>query len=251
VNNVELLGKEENSVKNKSMKLDSVGEILKYHRELKGLSLDKVAKDTYIKLKYLSALENDLPDVMPAPVYVYSYIKHYSKLLGLDGSAMVKLYQEQNEFGEPSVSRSDKISDSSKISFERDFLFNNTMEFNNLSENILGESAAVSEPQPISKEEVRPAYVEIKPSELPVLSQKPEVVLDEPLVKDAKLEAEMIIEQANQEARLIIIRAQEEAEILRSDSYNYAESVLKNLENNLFRVFEEIKNGRSFLNGNK
>lgn len=251
MNNVELLGKEENSVKNKAMKLDSVGEILKYHRELKGLSLDKVAKDTYIKLKYLSALENDLSEVMPAPVYVYSYIKHYSKLLGLDGSAMVKLYQEQNEFGEPSVSRSDKISDGSKGSFERDFLFNNTMEFNNLSENVLDEVTSSLEPQVIAKEEVRPAYVEIKPIDEPTSIQKPEISFEEPVVKDAKLEAERIIALANQEAKQIILRAQEEAEVLRSDSHNYAENVLKNLESNLFRVFEEIKNGRSFLNGSK
>jgi cell division septum initiation protein DivIVA/transcriptional regulator with XRE-family HTH domain len=92
---VNLLGKKENTPSSSAPGFDSVGQILKYYRELKGLSLEEVSKRTYIKLKYLDSLEENHQDIMPAPVYVYSYIKHYAKLLGLEGAELVKLYQKQ------------------------------------------------------------------------------------------------------------------------------------------------------------
>jgi transcriptional regulator with XRE-family HTH domain len=109
LSDVNLLGKKENTTSNSAPGFDSVGQILKYYRELKGLSLEEVSKRTYIKLKYLNSLEENLQDLMPAPVYVYSYIKHYAKLLGLEGGDLVKLYQKQCNLNEEEENTSPKV----------------------------------------------------------------------------------------------------------------------------------------------
>lgn len=68
--------------------------LLKETRQSQGLTLEDVAQKTYIKLPYLQALEEGAIEALPAPVYTYGYIRQYAKLLGLDGSSMVAQFQQ-------------------------------------------------------------------------------------------------------------------------------------------------------------
>jgi cytoskeleton protein RodZ len=83
----------------------TVAEVLKQERETQGISLEEVAQKTYIKLHYLHALEEDRPDLLPAPVYTCGYIRQYAKLLGLNGADLVNIYQSQHKPREYSIVR--------------------------------------------------------------------------------------------------------------------------------------------------
>ena len=85
--------------------MTTVAEALKCERETQGISLDEVAQKTYIKLHYLHALEEDRPDLLPAPVYTCGYIRQYAKLLGLNGADLVNIYQQQHKPREYSIVR--------------------------------------------------------------------------------------------------------------------------------------------------
>jgi len=73
------------------MKTKTIGEILKEERELHRLSIEKLAKKTCIKKKYLIALENNQFDQLPAATFVKGYIKIYSQLFGFDHQPLIAL----------------------------------------------------------------------------------------------------------------------------------------------------------------
>ncbi|MBC7545891.1 MAG: helix-turn-helix domain-containing protein [Candidatus Sericytochromatia bacterium] len=85
--------------------MTTVAEVLKRERETQGIPLEDVAQKTYIKLHYLHALEEDRPDLLPAPVYTCGYIRQYAKLLGLNGADLVNIYQQQHKPREYSIVR--------------------------------------------------------------------------------------------------------------------------------------------------
>ncbi len=59
-------------------------------REARGLTLRDVERDTRISTKYLQALEEGRPEVLPAPVYARAFTRTYAQYLGLDASALVQ-----------------------------------------------------------------------------------------------------------------------------------------------------------------
>lgn len=71
------------------------GSILKQRREELGLDIREISELLKIKLEYLSAIENDLFDKLPAPVYTRGYIRSYSKYLSVDPADIIKLYSKQ------------------------------------------------------------------------------------------------------------------------------------------------------------
>lgn len=73
----------------------SIGEELRRARELMGATLSDVENETKIRTKYLAAMENDAFDVLPGKVYVKGFLRNYARFLGLDGEALVNLYEEQ------------------------------------------------------------------------------------------------------------------------------------------------------------
>ncbi|MFN4152198.1 MAG: helix-turn-helix domain-containing protein, partial [Candidatus Sericytochromatia bacterium] len=73
---------------------DSVGKILRYYRNLKGFTIEEVHQKTYIKPKTIELLEEDNTESL-SEINLRTSLKQYAKLLGLDGSELVKLYQKQ------------------------------------------------------------------------------------------------------------------------------------------------------------
>lgn len=72
----------------------SAGQTLLQVRLERGLSLEDVSKQTFIKLHYLQALEEDRFELLPAPVYTCGYIRQYARILNLDETDIVQRYQE-------------------------------------------------------------------------------------------------------------------------------------------------------------
>jgi transcriptional regulator with XRE-family HTH domain len=73
----------------------SVGLELKTAREAKKISLDTISKKTKIPVKYLEALEQDQFDVFPSQIYAKSFIRAYSKVIGLDPSVMTRQFNAE------------------------------------------------------------------------------------------------------------------------------------------------------------
>lgn len=199
--------------------VNTVSQLLKREREARGITLEEVAQKTYIKLHYLHALEEDRPDLLPAPVYTCGYIRQYAKLLGLDGAELVNLYQQQSKAQEYTIVRTVGT-----------------------DETPVGDEGVV-EPAP---QPVRPAPVLAEPvvkepvSNVEIRIESPDALLAHP-------EAEKILALARQQGEEIIEKARLEAQRLRQGAEQYAEQVLMQLEQDISRTLTVIKNGRTYL----
>ena len=70
------------------------GAFLAAKRGERGLSLEQAASATRIRPEFLSALEADEPELLPAPVYARGYLRTYARYLGLDEESLVaRLHQ--------------------------------------------------------------------------------------------------------------------------------------------------------------
>src|SRR5258708_15423976 len=70
------------------------GAFLAAKRGERGLSLQQAASATHIRPEFLSALEADEPELLPAPVYARGYLRTYARYLGLDEeSPVARLHQ--------------------------------------------------------------------------------------------------------------------------------------------------------------
>ena len=63
---------------------NSLGEMLKRARELRGLTLERVARETKIPQRHLEALEHDNLAVIPAGFYQRAELRTYAQAVGLD-----------------------------------------------------------------------------------------------------------------------------------------------------------------------
>jgi cytoskeleton protein RodZ len=70
------------------------GELLKQARERAGLSVERVAKDLYLDVHFIQAIEiNNFKD-LGAPVYAKGYLRRYAKLVGVAEDGILLGYQQ-------------------------------------------------------------------------------------------------------------------------------------------------------------
>lgn len=85
--------------------MESIGVKMEMERELKGLSIADVARDTKINPSYLIALENENYDELPGEAYIKAFLRSYSKYLGLDPEEIIQKYDYNNavkaDLGQP------------------------------------------------------------------------------------------------------------------------------------------------------
>jgi cytoskeletal protein RodZ len=73
--------------------LHKLGEVLRTAREAKGVDLARVERDTKIRTRYLTALEEGDYAELPGPVYTKGFLRNYGAYLGLDTEYLVDLYR--------------------------------------------------------------------------------------------------------------------------------------------------------------
>ncbi len=73
-----------------------LGDKLREARERKNLTIKDIENGTSIRSLYIEALENGKYGQLPGEVYVKGFIRNYANFVGLDASAMVKEYLEEN-----------------------------------------------------------------------------------------------------------------------------------------------------------
>lgn len=70
-----------------------IGSTLREARVRRKLTLQQVAEDTKIRVKYLQALENEDFDLIPAPAYVKGFLRTYATYLGIDPQIILDEYR--------------------------------------------------------------------------------------------------------------------------------------------------------------
>ncbi len=78
-----------------------IGSILQETRLSKGLTLDSIADETNISVRFLSKLENDDYTGFPGEPYIIGFIRNYADYLGLDAEALIRRYRSKETTVEP------------------------------------------------------------------------------------------------------------------------------------------------------
>ncbi len=73
----------------------TVGQIFQDERFKKGFTLEQIEKATKIRAKFLTALEKENFNEMPALPYIQGFIRNYSEFLGLRSETMLALFRRQ------------------------------------------------------------------------------------------------------------------------------------------------------------
>jgi hypothetical protein len=72
-----------------------IGTSLRQARRHRSLEIADVERDTRIRAKYLTALEEERFDALPAVAYVRGFLRTYAEYLGLDGNLVVAEFNTQ------------------------------------------------------------------------------------------------------------------------------------------------------------
>jgi cytoskeletal protein RodZ len=70
-----------------------LGGVLRAAREAKGVDLDRVERDTKIRVRYVSALERGEYRELPGAVYTKGFLRNYGAYLGLDPEYLIDLFR--------------------------------------------------------------------------------------------------------------------------------------------------------------
>ncbi|PSR17678.1 hypothetical protein C8255_11325 [filamentous cyanobacterium CCP3] len=73
--------------------LQSIGAYLRQVRQEKGLSVDMLANQIFIRPALLQALESGQDAALPEPVFIQGFIRRYAEALGLDGQTIAKEFR--------------------------------------------------------------------------------------------------------------------------------------------------------------
>lgn len=201
--------------------------LLKETRQSQGLTLEDVAQKTYIKLPYLQALEEGALEALPAPVYTYGYIRQYAKLLGLDGSSLVAQFQQLER--QPEAPGDDALAQRS------------TPPMADLPGDPFNPLKATVKPNGNGHSNGMSAGPSITDTFSEALSalkgNGASRVAEEPVeVRQARMQAQQILQGADRDAREMVAGAE-----------RYADDVLAQLEGEVGKALQIIRNGRQFL----
>jgi cytoskeletal protein RodZ len=244
--------------------MPSVSQILRQTREAKGISLDEVAQRTYIKLPYLVALEEGDVSKLPAPVYIHGYIRQYAKLMGLNGSELVLQYQQDQSQQSAAKITMTATAGNYLAEIARDEASRSDRRYEML------QPLETSVPEESFSEHVVPkAEPLVTQSSLPprpnadLAATLPERHVEEPariapvgdnglpsFLSDrmpATSDPEGEIARAKQEAQKIVAGAQRDAHEMRVSAERYADQVLAQLESEVSRALQTVRNGRAYL----
>jgi cytoskeletal protein RodZ len=74
-----------------------LGDTLRDARQARGISLETAERETKIRAKYISALEDDNLAGLPGPVYARGFLRNYAAYLGLDPDDAIDMFDSQSQ----------------------------------------------------------------------------------------------------------------------------------------------------------
>jgi cytoskeleton protein RodZ len=75
---------------------DTPGQLLRVHREKKGMSIHEIAKRTNLDIKVVNFIEQDSDEEMPDATYVRGYLRSYAKIVDADPDHIIALYNSDS-----------------------------------------------------------------------------------------------------------------------------------------------------------
>jgi transcriptional regulator with XRE-family HTH domain len=72
-----------------------IGSSLREARTRRGFAMSDVERETHIRSRYLTALEEDRFDTLPGPAYAKGFLRTYAEFLGLEGQRFVDEYNSR------------------------------------------------------------------------------------------------------------------------------------------------------------
>ena len=84
---------------------EAPGKYLKQLRELHNKTIKEIATELGVGLDQVVALENDDKEVLPAPIYVKSYIRRYCLCIGVSENEISELLESVEKQATPVLSR--------------------------------------------------------------------------------------------------------------------------------------------------
>ena len=209
-------------------------QLLKDSRQAMGLTLEDVAQRTYIKLPYLQALEEGAVERLPAPVYTYGYIRQVAKLLGLDGSALVAKFQQLERGVAPAGAARRSAPAMADLPGDNHNPYKPAYGGNGH-----GNSHGNNHGRPNGAPLEGPASVPTSlTSVVPAVANGHYMAAEaDPIeLRQSKMQAQQILKAAEREA----------AEMVRG-AERYADDVLAELEGEISKTLQIVRNGRQFL----
>ena len=73
----------------------TLGQLLRQERELRGIPLDQIEQATRIRSAQLRAIEDDRLEALPAEAYARGFVRTYAEYLNLNGDDVVAIFNEQ------------------------------------------------------------------------------------------------------------------------------------------------------------
>lgn len=86
--------------------MDNLGEILRQARLEKGKTLEEIAEETKIRVRYLQAIEDGKLDILPGHFYTRGFIKSYAEAVDLDPDVLLKTYVPEEKAKETTTTTS-------------------------------------------------------------------------------------------------------------------------------------------------
>ena len=71
------------------------GPELRRIRKKMNISIEEIASDTKINVRYLRSIEEEQYDMLPAVVYIRGYVTLYARHLGIDRQEVVRQYMKR------------------------------------------------------------------------------------------------------------------------------------------------------------
>src|SRR2546428_6730256 len=81
--------------------MTNLGADFKKARESKGISLDQIATETRIRIRFLTAIENEAFHLLPGGIFNRGFVRTYAERVGIDPDEAVTDYERLAEAREP------------------------------------------------------------------------------------------------------------------------------------------------------
>lgn len=79
--------------------MSALGETFRKQREASGISLEEIADDSKISIRFLRAIEKERFDLLPGGIFNRSFVRQYARYLGMDEEVAVREYLQATGHG--------------------------------------------------------------------------------------------------------------------------------------------------------